>query len=105
VLEYLQAYLPDHPACYWRDKAGHEVHFVLVRPRGQIEAIECKWNPRDFDSTALETLRKRYPSGKNYVVTPHDRPAYVRRLGGLEVTVCNPEGLGWDTIDHLAKRG
>ncbi len=35
--------------------------------------------------------------GKTYLVTPHDGPAYVRRFAALQVTVCNPEGIGADS--------
>ena len=44
VLEHLQAFLPDLPLHYWRDKTGREVDFVIVRNRDQVDAIECKWD-------------------------------------------------------------
>ena len=94
VLEHLQAHLPDLPIRYWRDKAGREVDFVLVRPRDEVDAIECKWNPSEFDPGALGVFRSHYPKGKNYLVTPQEGPAYPRRVGRLEVKVCNPEGIG-----------
>ncbi len=96
VLEHLQAHLPDLQIRYWRDKSGREVDFVLVRPRGHVDAIECKWNPADFNPASLEVFRSRYPKGKNYLVTPHDGPAHARRSGALQVTVCNPGGIGPD---------
>ncbi len=37
-----------------------------------------------------------YAGGRNYLVTPQDSPAYARRFGRLEVTVCNLEGIGAD---------
>lgn len=93
VLEHLQAHCPDTPVCYWRDKAGREVDFVLARRRDQVDAIECKWNPGSFDSSALEVFRSYYPEGRNYLVSPSGAPGYTRRFGALEVRVCTPSEL------------
>jgi predicted AAA+ superfamily ATPase len=90
VLECLQAHLPDLPVQYWRDKAGREVDFLVVRRRDEVDAIECKWEPSAFDSMALQVFRKSYPQGRNYLVTPSGNPAYLRRFGDLEVRVCTP---------------
>jgi predicted AAA+ superfamily ATPase len=94
VLEHLQAYLPDVPIRYWRSKGGREVDFVLVRARGEVDAIECKWDPAALVPAALAAFRTRHPKGRNYLVTPQDGPAHVRRYNGLEVVVCNPAGVG-----------
>jgi len=94
VLEHLQAHFPDSPAHYWRDKAGREVDFVLVRGRNQIDAVECKWDASAFDPSALTLFRSHYPEGRNYLVTPLSGPAFVRRLGEIEVNVCSPGGIG-----------
>jgi hypothetical protein len=94
VLEHLQAHLPDLPIRYWRTKAGHEVDFVLAHPRDQVDAVECKWSPEEFDPKSLRMFRSRYPKGRNYLISPHDGPAYLRAFGNLEVTVCSPEGVG-----------
>jgi uncharacterized protein len=93
VLEHLQAHFPDTPVRYWRDKAGHEVDFVLARRREEVDAIECKWDPAAFDSGALRVFRDYYPKGRNFVVSPSVNPAYTKRFGALEVRVCTPSGL------------
>jgi len=93
VLEYVQAHFPDTAARYWRTKGGHEVDFVLARRRDDVDAIECKWNPEAFDSSALHVFRSYYPKGHNYLVTPSGDPAYTKRYGNLEVRVCTPAGL------------
>ena len=93
VLEHLQARFPDYPIRHWRDKAGREVDFVLTRRRDEVDAIECKWDPGAFDSSALRQFRGYYPPGRNYLVTPSGDPAYVKRYGDLEVTVCTPAEL------------
>jgi uncharacterized protein len=93
VLEHIQAQFPDISAHYWRDKAGHEVDFILARSRGNVDAIKCKWDPRAFDVSALQILRRYYPKGHNFLVTPSGDRAYVKRYGSLEVRVCTPTAL------------
>ncbi len=90
VLEHLQAHFPDETLMYWRDKAGHEVDFVLARRRDEVDAIECKWDPGAFDGSALALFRGFYPKGRNYLATPSGDPAYNTRRSGIEVRVCTP---------------
>jgi hypothetical protein len=94
VLEHLQAHFPDLSVRYWRDRAGREVDFVLVHRRDEVDAIECKWDPGTFDSTALRVFRSYYPKGRNFLVTPSGDPPYTRRYGHLESMVCTPSELG-----------
>jgi predicted AAA+ superfamily ATPase len=98
VLEQLQACFPDVPVRYWRDKGGHEVDFVLAHRRDEVDAVECKWDPAAFDSSALQTFRGFYPKGRNYLITPSGQPAYNQRYGHIEVRVCTPSEL------HAAER-
>jgi len=93
VLEHLQAQFPDLPVCYWRDKAGREVDFILTGRRDEVHAIECKWSPDSFDGSALQVFRGFYPQGRNYLITPSGDPAYNRRYGNIEVRVCTPSEL------------
>ena len=93
VLEYLQAALAGETIRYWRDKAGREVDFVLARRRDQIDTIECKWNPSDFDPSALKVFRSYYPKGKNYLVSPLTGESYLKNFGELTVKICNPIGI------------
>lgn len=93
VLEWLQARMPDTRIHYWRDKSGRELDFVLPRGRDAVDAIECKWNPADFDPVPLRTFRVLHPRGANYLVSPLPGERYRRRFGELEVTVCDPRGL------------
>ena len=90
VLEHLQAHFPNYPARYWRDTAGNEVDFVLSPKRDEVDAIECKWNPKAFDSRALQLFRRYYPQGHNYLITPGATTPYQARHGELTVTVCTP---------------
>jgi predicted AAA+ superfamily ATPase len=93
VLEHLQAHIPDTPIRYWRDKLGREVDFVIPRRRGEVDAIECKWNPDAFDTTAIKIFRTYYPKGRNYLVTPSGHPAYAKRFGSLDVRICTPDDI------------
>jgi predicted AAA+ superfamily ATPase len=93
VLEHLQAHFPDTPVRYWRDKAGHEVDFVLAPRRDEVNVIECKWDARSFDSSALKVFRGYYPKGRNYLVTPAADTAYQKQFGDLTVTICAPSEL------------
>jgi len=105
VLEHLQATLPDAPICYWRDKSGREVDFVLPRRRDEVDAIECKWDPTAFDAAALHLFRKVYPNGVNYLVTPSGDPPYQIRRGDLELTVCTPTAVGPPIPHDIAGSG
>ncbi|MBI2316147.1 MAG: ATP-binding protein [Betaproteobacteria bacterium] len=93
VLEQLQAYFPDTPVRYWRDKQGRAVDFVLSRRRDEVDAIQCKWRSAAFDATDLEVFRGHYPKGRNYLVSPSGTPAYTKRFGSREVLVCTPTEL------------
>jgi len=93
VLEHLQAHLPDVPVHYWRDKAGREVDFVFARHRDAVDVVECKWDASQFDPTGLKAFRAIYPQGDNYLVCPLSVPSYLKRLGALEIKVCDPAGI------------
>jgi predicted AAA+ superfamily ATPase len=93
VLEYMQAHLYDMPLQYWRDAGGREIDFVIVRNRDEVDAVECKWNPDQFKSDALKIFRSFYKRGNNYLVCPVFGPGYMKRISGMDIHVCNPEGL------------
>ncbi len=93
VLEHLQATIPHETIRYWRDKAGREIDFVLTRRRDQVDTIECKWNPSDFDSSSLKVFRSYYPKGNNYLVCPLTGDPYLKNYGDLTVKICSPIGI------------
>jgi hypothetical protein len=85
VLNEIQAHRQTQEINYWRDKNKHEVDFVLRRRGGAPDAIECKWSADGFDKRNLEAFRRRYPNGRNWVVSADvDRP-FVRQVGRMEV--------------------
>ncbi len=93
VLECLQATLANETIRYWRDKAGREIDFVLARRRDQVDAIECKWNPSDFDPSVLKVFRSYYPQGENYLVSPLMGESYLQNFRDLTVKICSPSGI------------
>jgi len=100
VLEYLQAHGHQWKIQYWRDKAGREVDFVMARSRNEVDAIECKWDVAQFDATAIKKFRSYYPHGKNFLVSPMADSSYSKKVSGLDIYVCNPDG--W--LKHVKER-
>jgi len=93
VLNELQAHRQTQQINYWRDKNKHEVDFVLRRRGRAPDAIECKWSAENVDFRNLQAFRRRYPDGRNWVVSADvDRPssAHVR---GLEIRYVSLRGL------------
>jgi len=71
---------------YWRDKQQHEVDFVLEAARGrEVVAIECKSAAQKLNPAGLQAFRRRYPRGRNIVVTLRDTDAYKRTFAEIEV--------------------
>jgi len=93
ILEYLQAHLYNRTVQYWRDANGREIDFIMVRNRNEVDTIECKWNPDQFNPDALKTFRKFYNQGNNYLVCPVSVTGYLKRVSGMDIYICNPEGL------------
>ena len=86
VMNELFAHLQSRRLCYWRDKDGHEVDFVVdVRGKTPI-AIECKWSASDFTIKNMQVFRRRYPGKGNYVVASDVDRSYTHNYGaGLTV--------------------
>jgi predicted AAA+ superfamily ATPase len=85
VLNEIQAHRQVQQINYWRDKNQHEIDFVLPRRGCGPDTIECKWSVGEFDARNLKAFRRRYPEGRNWVVSADvDRP-FVRQAGALEV--------------------
>ncbi len=85
---------------YWRDKQHREVDLVLPRSRPNVDAIECKWNPKAFEPRGLLAFRERYPRGRNYVASPIDGRPYQRTIAGLDVTFLSPTDLAATVVSR-----
>jgi predicted AAA+ superfamily ATPase len=87
VLNELRAALQGEALHYWRDKAGHEVDFVLARRGRPPLAIECKWSAAELAIENLRAFRSRYPEGENVLVAQDADRSVVRTHRGIRVTV------------------
>ncbi|MCK5242027.1 ATP-binding protein [bacterium] len=83
VLNEMQAQLQTRNIRYWRDKRKHEIDFVLVKPRDNIIAIECKWSVDSFDPVNLLSFRHQYPRGQNYVVAKNISRSFEKKHNGI----------------------
>lgn len=72
---------------YWRDKAHHEIDFVLLGRGGDPIAVECKRSEKAFDATGMAAFRRRHPKGANWLVLPEGDGLGTITSRGLEVEV------------------
>ena len=93
VLEHLLSRPTQLAVHHWRDKLQREIDFVIPRGRGAVDAIECKWDLRRFETRGLKAFRALYPKGKNYVIAPHVPDTYARVIDGIEVHFCTPKQI------------
>ncbi len=93
VLDELRAIDPTPRIHFWRDKSGREIDFVIPASRDSCTAIECKWNPDQFDASNLRHFRSVYPKGRNYVVSPMIEERYERSVDGNRVIFQRPDRL------------
>ena len=93
VLDALRLRHPDERVFYWRDKAQHEVDFVIRRERDRLDLVECKVNPDALDPAPVEAFRARYPEGENYLAAPAVSAPYRVRRGARVFTVCTTRDL------------
>jgi hypothetical protein len=93
VLDELRARLDERAICYWRDKSGRELDFVVKRPEHTVDVYECKVNPDNVDPETLKVFRSHYPKGRNFVTGPWIETAYERRHGTLTVSYGAPANL------------
>ena len=72
---------------YWRDKAHHEIDFVLLRRGGDPIAVECKRSEKAFDAANLAAFRRRHPRGANWLVIPEGEGSWTTTFRGVDVEV------------------
>lgn len=85
VLETLQSLPSIRKIYFWRDKDQREIDFVCVRHNGDIDTIECKWDPNAFNVKTLDKFREAYPNGNNYVVSSQVAPTYVKKINEQKI--------------------
>jgi predicted AAA+ superfamily ATPase len=94
VLNEMQGVSQKRDFHYWRDKAGHEVDFILIERGGKPTAVECKWSADAFEPGGLRAFRNRHPDGLNYCVSADVDRSFRRTFKpGLEVSFVGLHGL------------
>ncbi|MFO7731444.1 MAG: ATP-binding protein [Spirochaetia bacterium] len=78
---------------YWRDKQGHEIDFIYHPRGGDPVTIECKYTDGNFSPGNLKIFRRKYPSGKNYVVVSHLKRSYTSEYNGIMVETVDIDSL------------
>jgi predicted AAA+ superfamily ATPase len=93
VLNEMQANLQSRKICYWRDKRGHEVDFILPTRKNAPIAVECKFSQSDLEIRNLISFRRQYPAGETFVVSPEIGRPYVQKINGIRVHWVNLKDL------------
>jgi predicted AAA+ superfamily ATPase len=93
VLNELHGRLQMRNVQHWRDKRGHEVDFVLAGRASEPILIECKWKAESFDPASMQSFRRRYPSGPNFVVASDVSREWSRTFDGIHVRSVSLSGL------------
>lgn len=93
VLNEIHARLQTRQICYWRDKRGHEVDFILPRRGRSCIVIECKWKATEKDYRNLEAFLRRYPESETYVVSHDTQRAISRTIDRSKVHFVSLAGL------------
>ena len=94
VLDALQAVFGEDRVFYWRDKAGHELDFIVTRGRDAVIAIECKNNPDKFKPENLAVFRSFYPHGENWVLSPGIKTVYKKKFDKVMVNFLPLKNIG-----------
>lgn len=93
VLNEIQGRFQRRDLRYWRDKRGHEVDFVIVRPGKKPIAIECKWSAGDADPDGMASFGARYPRCPLILVAHDVDKEHPMRFHGVEIRVMGLERL------------
>ena len=86
LLNEMMARMQTRDICYWRDKRGHEIDFVLANRGRNPIAIECTWSADRFDPANFEAFRYLHPDGENVVLAADIKRSSGHSYGPLKVT-------------------
>lgn len=104
VLNEMRGHLGLRTIKYWRDKADHEIDFILpVKGRNsQVIAIECKFRSSETNLRGsvveitgrnIKAFRQAYPDGPNFVVASDVDHSFERQYEDVRLTFVNTENL------------
>ncbi|APF20448.1 putative ATPase [Caldithrix abyssi DSM 13497] len=79
------------PVLYWRDKAGHEIDFVIKFRDDSVNTYECKINPDEFKPNNLKIFRRIYPKGENFLISPVVSKPFRRKMDNLIINFVSPD--------------
>ena len=86
VLNEILTRFPTAKVQYWRDKSKHEIDFIYTQHKTDLPvAIECKWSSTNFNSKNFHRFRKRYPKGKNIVISIDITKPYFTMSDNLKI--------------------
>ena len=94
VISELIAYSQSLKLYYWRDKIGHEIDFIKLEKNKSLTAIECKWDYNNFDPKNLIVFRKKYPHGRNILVSNNVKESFNKKYGSINVKIINLAHIG-----------
>ncbi len=109
VLNELMAHNQLRDIYYWRDKAGHEIDFVIHTTSTQsLIAIECKWSVSNpIPTRNCLAFLKRYPNAIFYVVSANIRRSFDQKIEDRLIRYVSLESLItaiWDKKQSLSQR-
>lgn len=82
VLNEMLSFVPQEKVHFWRDKANHEVDFVVQgKAAAQPVAVECKWKSRQFSETSVSVFRDMYPRSPIIVVASDEKEPRKKHAG------------------------
>ncbi len=93
VLNEMHAHLQHRKINYWRDKAGHEIDFILASDKGRILAIECKWRYSEPDMSSLQIFVKSYPDAEIVIVCGDCQKSFKKSIKNIPITVTGIGGF------------
>ncbi|MBK9323033.1 MAG: ATP-binding protein [Bdellovibrionaceae bacterium] len=78
---------------YWRDKAQHEVDFIIKKRGKSPVAVEVKYSYKNFDVKNIKRFRKIHTEGLNYVVSQDVVKPFTKKYDETEVRFINVSNL------------
>ena len=87
VLNELLSHFDKEDIHYWRDKAKHEIDFV-IKKRGRFPmGIECKWNQNEFQTKNLKAFRSIHKDGVNVLIASDIQHIRTKNISGFDVVL------------------
>jgi predicted AAA+ superfamily ATPase len=89
VLAQLQARYPEARIACFEEEGAHLDFIIPQRVVPIVDAFDARWSRGDYDFSAFDTFRHRYPLGNNVLLCPDAGGSLVTR-GGNIIAVRSP---------------